>query len=118
MANMKTVAEMSTEEYNNLLRAARTLRDNNPGMGLKESLELARKENRTMKFLLTDRNDKDRSHPIIAQFDTREAAASYAAEIGYGEIEEWENPNDAYDVLDYDLSVDEVRELQWRGSIP
>ena len=41
---MKTVAEMTTEEYNALLRAARTLRDNNPGMGLKESLELARTE--------------------------------------------------------------------------
>lgn len=45
-------------------------------------------------FIVTDRNDKDRTDFIIATFATREEAEAFVAETGYGDIEEWNSIED------------------------
>lgn len=53
-----------------------------------------------MKYIVTDRNDKDRENPIVDSFDTREEAESYAKEMsasmGSLAVEAWENEEEAW----------------------
>lgn len=49
----------------------------------------------TKVYALTDRNDKDRTDPIIDVFTTRAAAEAHQTDCGYGEIEEFDSEADA-----------------------
>lgn len=56
-----------------------------------------------MKYLVTDRNNKDRETPIVDSFDTREAAEKFVEDCRNDEImpqelevEEWEREEDAW----------------------
>lgn len=66
-----------------------------------------------MLYILTDREDKDRTDPIIDSFTTCEAAEAYKAELGYGTVEVWESVEAARggDYVDASGSLDEAPEL-------
>jgi hypothetical protein len=52
-----------------------------------------------MKYIVTDRDNKDRENPIVESFDSREEAEKMVAESSYGDgyaIEEWEREEDAW----------------------
>lgn len=48
-----------------------------------------------MIYILTNRNDSDRTDFVIDQFTSRDAAETYQAELGYGTVEEWDSIEDA-----------------------